>query len=293
MPEQIDAWPEQKSRGSRIPGYRFTSRDFFHQEWEGMWTKVWLLLGREAELPKPGDWQVEPVGPEEILMVRQKDGGVRAFYNICQHRGNQLMKEGKGHSARMVCPYHSWSYDLDGELRFAPDKENFPEGNPCGKLRLSELACGTFAGFVWVNMDPDCGSLKEFLGPIWDEWEKRELHTWTRTMANSMWLPCNWKVPIDNFNEIYHVPPVHMRAKPGTDRTKIISTVAGHYSETRIDLSAEGHNRLILKGSYGIGITDKEGNIIGPLGDQLRYWGLDPQGFRDRPDAHSRGAPES
>ena len=283
MSMQIDTWPDQKTRGSRIPGYRYTSKEFFEKEWEGMWTRVWLLLGREAELPEYGDWQMEPVGPEEILMVRQKDGSIKAFYNVCQHRGNQLVGLGKGHGRRLVCKYHSFAYLPDGSLQFAPDREDFPEGNPCEELRLQELRCESFAGFIWVNMDPDCISLKEFLGPIWDEWEKRELHTWMRTMANSMWLPCNWKVPIDNFNEIYHLPTVHQRASTDADRTKITALVATHYAETRIDLSDEGHNRMVLKGSYGVGVTDKDGNIIGPLAGQLRYWGLDPAGFRDRP----------
>ena len=70
---EIDTWPEQRTRGHRIPGNRYTSREFFAQEWEGMWTRVWLLLGRESELPNPGDWQMEPVGREEILMVRQSN----------------------------------------------------------------------------------------------------------------------------------------------------------------------------------------------------------------------------
>ena len=72
----VDDWPEQQTRGHRIPGERYTSREFFAREWEGMWTRVWLLLGREAELPNPGDWQMEPVGAEEILMVRQQDGSI-------------------------------------------------------------------------------------------------------------------------------------------------------------------------------------------------------------------------
>jgi hypothetical protein len=66
----IQRWPEQKLRGHKIPGYRYTSREFFEKEWEHMWTKVWLLLGRESEMPNPGDWQREDVGPESILMVR-------------------------------------------------------------------------------------------------------------------------------------------------------------------------------------------------------------------------------
>ena len=91
----LDSWPEQSIRGHSILGSRYTSRDFMEQEWEGMWTRVWLLLGRESELPEPGDWQMEPVGREEILMVRQQDGSIKAFYNVCQHRGNPLVDDPK------------------------------------------------------------------------------------------------------------------------------------------------------------------------------------------------------
>ena len=71
-----------------------------------------------------------------------------------------------------VCKYHSWAFLPDGTLNFAPDKEDFPEGNPCGKVRLQELRCETFAGFIFVNMDPDCKGLRKFLGPIWEDWER-------------------------------------------------------------------------------------------------------------------------
>ena len=130
-PQQIESYPAQTTRGSRLEGYRYTSKEFFDKEWEGMWTKVWLLLGREAELPNPGDWQMEPVGREEILMVRQTDGSVKAFYNVCQHRGNPLVEGEKGSVRRFVCKYHSWAFMPDGELNFAPDQEDFAEGNPC------------------------------------------------------------------------------------------------------------------------------------------------------------------
>jgi phenylpropionate dioxygenase-like ring-hydroxylating dioxygenase large terminal subunit len=282
---QLDRWPEQQTRGHTIPGERYWSREFFHQEWEHMWTKVWLLLGRESELPNPGDWQMEPVGREEILMVRQKDGGVKAFYNVCQHRGNPLVDGPKGSVKRFVCKYHSWAFMPDGELNFAPDKEDFPDGNPCGKVRLMEVRCETFAGFVWVNMDPNCGSLKDYLGPIWDAWNALELHTWKRTMARSAWLPCNWKVVLDNFNESYHVPTVHQGATPDTDRTKIRSNINTYYKETRFDLSNEGHNRMVMQGGYGSGATDKEGNIQEPLASLLRTWDLDPADFKGQPNA--------
>lgn len=282
---EIDSWPEPPIRGHRIPGERYTSREFFEREWEHMWTRVWLLLGRESELPNPGDWQLEEVGPESILMVRQKDGSVKAFYNVCQHRGNPLVDAPKGSARRFVCKYHSWAFLPDGELSFAADKEDFPEGNPCGKLRLQELACETFAGFVWVNMDTGCMSLREYLGPIWDAWKELDLEGWKRTMARSAWLPCNWKVVMDNFNESYHVPTVHMGATPDTDRKKIRGHINTYYKETRFDLSREGHNRMIMQGGFGVGSTDKEGNIIEPLASRLRAWGIDPAEFKGRPEA--------
>ena len=281
---ELTSYPEQSTRGSLLEGYRYTSKEFFDREWEHMWTRVWLLLGREAEMPEPGDWQMEPVGPEEILMVRQTDGTVKAFYNVCQHRANPLVEGDAGHVRRFVCKYHSWAFMPDGELNFAPDKEDFPEGNPCGKVRLEEVRCETFAGFVWINMDPDCVSLKEYLGPIWDEREARNIHTWRRTMANTMWLPCNWKVVLDNFNESYHVPTVHMGAKPDTNRQEIRGHINTYFKETRFDLSNEGHNRMVMQGGFGVGSTDKEGNILEPLASQLRYWDIEPEEYKGRPE---------
>ena len=280
----VDTWPEQTTGDHSIPGSRYTSKEFFEQEWEGMWTKVWLLLGRESEIPEPGDWQLEEVGREEILMVRQKDGGIKAFYNVCQHRGNPLVEGETGHVRRFVCKYHSWAFMPDGELNFAPDKEDFPEGNPCGKVRLQEVACETFAGFIWINMDPECGSLQDYLGPIWNDWNDRDVHTWRRTMANSMWLPCNWKVVLDNFNESYHVPTVHMGATPDTDRKAIRGAIDTYFKETKFDLSDEGHNRMVMKGGFGVGSTDEEGNIQEPLASQLRYWELDPTDYKGKPE---------
>ncbi len=281
----IRSWPKQELRGHRIPGSRYTSQEFAEQEFEHMWTKVWLLLGRESEMPNPGDWQREEVGPESILMVRQQDGGVKAFYNVCQHRGNPLVSEEKGSVKRFVCRYHSWAFMPDGELNFAPDADDFPEGNPCGKIRLEEVACEAFAGFVWVNMNPDCVSLKEFLGPIWEDWSRYDLGSWKRYVGLTTTLPCNWKVVLDNFNESYHVPTVHMAATPKTDRRKIQGGVNTNYKETRFDLADEGHNRMVMQGGFGVGSTDKEGNILEPLASELRLWELDPDDFVGRPEA--------
>jgi phenylpropionate dioxygenase-like ring-hydroxylating dioxygenase large terminal subunit len=104
-------------------------------------------------------------------------------------------------------------------------------------------------------------------------------------MANSMWLPCNWKVVLDNFNESYHVPTVHQGATPDTDRKAIRGNIDTYFKETRFDLSDEGHNRMVMKGGFGVGQTDEDGSIIDPLASELRYWEIDPSDFKGHPEA--------
>jgi phenylpropionate dioxygenase-like ring-hydroxylating dioxygenase large terminal subunit len=160
----LDAWPEQSIRGHSISGSRYTTREFMEREWDGMWTRVWLLLGRAAELPEPGDWQMEPVGREEILMVRQQDDSIKAFYNVCQHRGNPLVDESKGSNPRrFVCRYHSWAFLPDGALQFAPDKEDFPQGNPCGKLGEHGPRLRTLERLSWPYLGRVAGTRSRHL----------------------------------------------------------------------------------------------------------------------------------
>ena len=285
LPPDLPDWPQQSLRGHRLEGYRYTSAEFAAQEWEGVWTRVWLLLGREDEIPSPGDWQMEEVGPESILMVRQADGGIKAFYNICQHRGHRLVSEEKGHVRRFVCPYHSWAWMPDGELNFVQDPDDFPGGDPCGRLRLEPVRCETFAGFIWINMDPDCVGLREYLGPVWDEWGVYGIDTWKRYVAKTTVAPVNWKVVMDNFNESYHVNTVHRPKGADVEKLRIHSGVDTSYRTTRFDMADEGHGRMIMLGGYAGPAIDKEGTIGEPLATILREWELDPEDFRHRGEA--------
>lgn len=257
-----------------LSGDRYTSPEFFQAEWDGMWTRVWLLLGRAAAMPEPGSYQVEEVGPESIIMVRQRDGSIRAFYNVCQHRGSRLTFAAEGTAAHFVCPYHGWTYATDGELTVAQDPEDFPE-NPCDHLRLVEVACETFGGFVWVNMDPECGSLREYLGPLWDEWSAYECDDWQRMTAMTVRVPCNWKVLQDNFCESYHLPTVHPQLRDSHE---------DGYLDTSFDMADEGHNRMVMKGAtpsrtfYG-----DDAPLPESVAQRLDIWGLDASDYVDRP----------
>jgi phenylpropionate dioxygenase-like ring-hydroxylating dioxygenase large terminal subunit len=285
LPRDLPDWPKQSLRGHKLEGRRYTSKEFAEQEWEHVWTRIWLLLGREDEMPNAGDWQQEEVGRESILMVRQKGGGVKAFYNVCQHRGQRLVTEKKGHIRRFICPYHSWAWNPDGSLDFAQDAEDFPAGNPCGKLVLEEIPCETFAGFVWVNMNPDCVSLKEFLGPVWDDWSGYGIEKWKRYVAKTTVAPVNWKVVLDNFNESYHVNTVHRPKGAEVEKLRIHSGVDTSYKNTRFDMADEGHGRMIMLGGYAGPAIDKEGAIGEPLASILREWELDPADFAGRGEA--------
>jgi len=175
-------WDNPPVERHPLSGERYTSAAFFQREWEEMWTKVWLLLGREQAMATPGSYQVEEVGPESIIMIRQDDGDIKAFYNVCQHRGSRLLFSPEGEAAAFSCPYHGWTYAIDGKLTAAQDPEDFPQ-NPCEHIQLVELACETFAGFVWVNMSPDCEPLQEFLGPLWADWAGYKAESWQRVTA--------------------------------------------------------------------------------------------------------------
>ncbi len=281
LPSDLPDWPQQSLRGHALDGYRYTSAEFAEQEWEHIWTKVWLLLGREDEMPKPGDWQQEEVGRESILMVRQKDGSMKAFYNVCQHRGHRLVSAEKGHVRRFICPYHSWAWNTDGTLDFVQDPDDFPAGNPCGKLLLKDIPCETFAGFVWVNMDPDCVSLREYLGPVWGDWEVYGIGQWQRYVAKTTIAPVNWKVVMDNFNESYHVNTVHQPKGAQVEKLRMQSGIDTRYTTTRFDMADEGHGRMIMRGGDA-GPLDKTVAVGEPLASALREWELDPTDFTGR-----------
>lgn len=131
-----------------------------------MWTKVWLLAGRESDLRAPGDYFTFEIGSESIVVVRQPDGTVGARYNVCMHRGNRLCEPGRGHAGRFTCRFHGWQYGIDGTLLRATDPQCFPQGLPSDRLSLRPLRCDTWGGFVWVSLNPDGEALRDYLSVI-------------------------------------------------------------------------------------------------------------------------------
>ena len=130
---------DRRLRGDPITGERYFSRDFAEQERRHVFRRVWHIAGISADLEDFGDYVVHSLGHESVLVVRQKGGGVRAFHNVCPHRGNRLVWGDVGGGDGFTCAYHSWKFSTDGLLVDMQDPEDFADGPLCGTLRLKEL----------------------------------------------------------------------------------------------------------------------------------------------------------
>ena len=189
---------------------RYISEDFMQSEWEGIWTKAWLFAGLESDLLEPGDFFIYDIGRESIVITRNNENEISAFYNVCQHRGNKIVTLESGSFSKVSCPYHGWTYGLDGTLEHVPDRELFKEGVPCEEKSLKPVKVSVWAGLVFINMDENSSSLETFLGSIVDQLKpyKFEKMNLVKHQTVSL-LETNWKTVRDNFLEQYHVDFIH------------------------------------------------------------------------------------
>ncbi len=260
-------------RGDPITGERYWSAGWMKAEWKHVFARVWHVGGLVADLEEAGDWITHNLGRESILMIRQEDGSIRAFYNACIHRGNRLVWADMGSNPRITCSYHGWQYGPDGLLLHAQDTADFPGGSPCGKARLTEIACDTWGGFVWFNMDTGCAPLREWLAPLPEQLAGYRMDDMVRVLNMQSVVPCNWKVIRDNFNESYHLPTLH---------PELATFIDDDYTDTAFEIYATGHNRMAMKGCHPSQRLDIPDSMQAPLDDMLREWDLDPADFQGK-----------
>jgi phenylpropionate dioxygenase-like ring-hydroxylating dioxygenase large terminal subunit len=166
------------------------------------------LVGYASELPGPGTYCTKTVMGRSIVMTRVSDGSVRAFDNVCLHRQSRIVTD-CGSARRFACPYHSWTYDLEGNLVGVPGKEGFPQ-TYSGPARLTELPATECAGFLWISLDPSQTlDIRSFLGPLADELDSWGIGRWSPLGEKVLDCPINWKLAIDTFAENYHFATVH------------------------------------------------------------------------------------
>jgi len=194
-----------------VPASDYISKEFLQLENERMWPRVWLMACRVEELEQAGSFVTFDIVRDSILLVRQPAGEIKAFYNVCQHRGRRL-KDGCGQIGKSIyCRFHGWSWNLDGSLQRIVHRE---EWNGCPEfadedLHLPEVRVDTWGGWVFVTMNPDAPPLMEYLGDVPEHLACYALENTRVIWGITMTTPANWKLVLNAFNEAYHVEATH------------------------------------------------------------------------------------
>jgi Rieske 2Fe-2S family protein len=194
-----------------LPATWYFDDAHYTHELEAVWYREWVCVGRLEEIANPGDFFIARIGTQSLIVTRDRDGAPRAFHNTCRHRGSILCAGERGHFAggRIVCPYHSWTYSLTGELVATPVRlecedfhvENYP---------LYAAHIGTWGGYLFVNLaEAPAQTLQEFLGHEAGNVESWPLAEMVTVQRDRTTLACNWKIFWENYSECYHCPRIH------------------------------------------------------------------------------------
>ncbi len=192
-----------------IPADRYVTQDFFNREMDKVWKRTWQWACREEHIPEAGDYYVYEVGPFSVIVVRQRDQSVKAFLNTCLHRGTKLRAcAGEGSAKDLRCPYHGWTWNLDGSLESVPCAWDFPHVDP-KKFGLLEVASAQWGGFVFINLDTDPQPFDKYAETLIDHFKGWDLSQRYVSLHMSKELHCNWKTAMEAFMESYHVYETH------------------------------------------------------------------------------------
>lgn len=196
----------------------YTDPEVFKLETNGLLARTWQFAGHASQLKETGDYFTFDMAGESLFCIKGRDGEIRTFYNVCQHRAHQLVS-GQGQTRVVVCPYHAWTYELTGELRAGPNikaVEGFDKSSIC----LTSVRTEIFLGFIFVNLDNDAKPMDDWFPNVRTELESYIPH-WD-TLAPLEWVEipenCNWKVSVENYSECYHCTLNHPTFSTGVVR---------------------------------------------------------------------------
>ncbi|GAA0326821.1 aromatic ring-hydroxylating dioxygenase subunit alpha [Sphingomonas oligophenolica] len=196
---------------------RYYSREFFDLENERMWPRVWQYAAWSYDIPNAGDVAVYRNAGRSVLIVRQRDNSIKAFANACLHRGRELCTETVQHRDELKCPYHGFTWSIDGSLKWIPCQWDFPQVKP-ETHKLAEVRCELWNGFVFINFDNDAPSLRDYMGKMWEQWESVEgwnFHNRFRAVTVIRPMAVNWKVCMEAFIEVLHGYESHPHVRAG------------------------------------------------------------------------------
>lgn len=213
---------------------RYYDPAIWRAEWDKMFTRTWLLAGVVSDIPEEGDWLRYDIAAESFIVVRDSDGGIRAHYNVCPHRGSQIALSDFGSADQFTCPFHSWKFALDGKNVSVTDEETFNPDVLCHGTDLKSVRCEEVAGLIFISMNDDVPPAREWLGEVGDHlalYDIDQMHVVQHKRSD--WA-ANWKGGVDAFYEIYHLHSVHPQTQGVMD------------DRTQIDLFPNGMSRQFV-----------------------------------------------
>ena len=251
---------------------RYIDPEFATKEFERMWTRTWQMACREDHISEAGDYYVYDIGPYSFIVTRTDDERIVAHFNACLHRGTKLKPSGtEGFANDLKCPFHGWTWHLDGTLKQVPEDWDF--AHLAGrKMCLPQARVEVKGGFVWVNMDPDAPGLDDYLGDAakahFDAWKLENRYVYLHVQKS---YPANWKLTMEAFMEAYHVGDTHPQVAPANGDVN-----------SQYDVYGEHVNRFISTlGVVSPKLRDKysEADIIEnfTLGDSSSLGGSKPE----------------
>jgi phenylpropionate dioxygenase-like ring-hydroxylating dioxygenase large terminal subunit len=200
----VDASPEH---ARALPPWAYTDPRFLALEEQRIFATRWVCVGRADALRETGDYLATSVADEPVIVIRGEDGAVRALSNVCRHRMSTLL-EGRGNVRRIVCPYHAWTYNLDGSLRGAPAMER--SASFCaGTVRLPAVRCEVWEGWLFLTLSDSAAPPSVTFAEVASLVEAYGMSTYVETFRDEMTWEGNWKLVAENFMESYHLPVCH------------------------------------------------------------------------------------
>ena len=207
LQQQLDGVLPDACQSLGIPPACYADNDLLELERRAVFVNGWVSLGRADRWPNSGDYSAMNIAAEPVIVVRSKSGSLKAFANSCRHRGSQLLT-GNGNCKKIKCPFHWWTYDLEGQLKVYSRMENATDFK-AEDYGLVEFTVAERQGFAWFSMSDSVPSIDDWLGDFDHFHRPWNLPEWRTTRVREFDVDCNWKTFIEVFNEYYHLPMVH------------------------------------------------------------------------------------
>lgn len=199
----------------RVPAEAYISPEYARAEQDRLWRKVWLQAGRIDDIAEVGSYITFDIGPDSVIIVRTAADAINAIHNVCPHRGRKLIdvpagqRNARGKRPNFICGYHGWTFDLEGKNTYLEHPDDW-QGKLCdGIADVGQVKVESWGGWLWINLDPEAGPLKDYLEPAMTMLDPYQLQNMRPRWRKWVVFECNWKVAMEAFAETYHVNTTH------------------------------------------------------------------------------------